>query len=691
MRKRNFFQLTGVMLLFVMALTLSSCGVRHRGDEGISPIEPIAPGANNVGAYPLQGRFSVRRGEVQLRELSASRDGALVMVGTSSRSLYLLGGEGELIWEKTLSSELLQAVMDPERRLLALGTAGGKLIIIDPAQPQLPEEFDFDAPVGILDISRDGERILVGLTPEDKQAEDVLFLLDRQGNKLWQKRVAELLEARIGGNENRIFVNWQKGGEPTISAYSSQGEKLWELQNRSQMALDASGRSLVSVQGKEVLRSDETAVTLGSYTAAGIVNRVIMAETGAFFSILTTDEATQKQELLYFDFAGNKLWSKRLPNDSDVLLSADGQRIIVASWRQYRDDTTQVVIYNQHGEQVNQLDVAGRAQKMALADRADILVLGLEEGIIYFLNIAAGANKRLKTSADTGQQGLQQHYAPVSFVRPAGESLVTLFFHDSEKEHLIPVTRRIKRPRSVIRASIEELIKGALQGSNLSRTIPKNVEIRVSQTEGVVQLNLPAALDEMSGSAFLQGILESLLLTVSQFPTVRQIEFIVEGERRATFGQEGLNIGKAFTPARFGQRQGERLIFLPSRSDSRYYLRAESVLLSALQGEALIEALVRHILTQSSEFYSLQLAGVRIENKTVYLDFTESLHSLLSDSSEAAARAAMLRDALALTISENAPHAKISITVNGKSPEQPEHFLPWEITVSRPFYLNLED
>ena len=691
MRKKILLRMMGIMLLLLLVPVLSSCGVQQTSTGNISPIEPVVPGLENGGAYAVQGRFSVRSGNVQILALSASIDGSLTVVGTSSRSLYLLGEGGGLIWEKNLTSDLSRVVMDPEGRYLAVGTTGGKLLVVKPEQPQLAEEYYFDAPVGILAISPDGERILVGLTPEEQQADDVLLLLDRQGNELWRKSFAELLDAKIVGNDNRVFVNWQEGGESAISAYSDRGEKLWELQQRGHMALDRSGQMLVSAQGNEVQRYSRTAVALGSYTTTGTVNRVVMAETGAFFGVLATDAATQNQDLLYFDAGGNKLWSKRLPNESDVLLSADGLRIIVASWQQYRDDATQVVIYNQRGQQVNLLDVAGRAQKMALADRGDTLALGLEEGSIYFLNIAETTNRQSSLSDETEQRGLLQYYTPASFTLPAGESMFTLFFYDSKTEHLIPVTRRIKRPQSVLRASIEELVRGPLQGSNLNRTIPKDVEILASQSNGIVQLNLPASLNEMSGSTFLSGILDSLLLTVSQFPTVRQIEFTVNGERRATFGQEGLNIGEAFTPMRFGRRPGEQLIFLPSRSDSRYYLRPESVSGGLLQDEALIENLVRHILTQSSQFYTLNLTEVRIENKIVYLDFADSFNNLLADNLEAAARAAMLRDALALTILENAPYANIHITVNGSRPKQPEHFLPWEITVSRPYFLNLEE
>ena len=688
MRKKILLRMIGIMLLLAFTPVFSSCGVQQPAKGDISPIEPVVPGLEIGGVYAVKGRFSVRSGSVQILALSVTSDGTMAVVGTSSRSLYFLGEGGGLIWEKNLTSDFSQAVIDPEGRYLAIGTVGGKLLVVKPNEPQSAKEYYFDAPVGILAVSPDGERILVGLTPEEQTAEDALLLLDRQGNILWQKNFADLLDARTVGDDNRIFVYRRKGGDSIISAYSAEGENLWDLQQHEQMAVDGSGKILVCIQGNEVVRYNQNATMLGSYAIAGTVSRVIMAETGAFYGVLVTDEATRNQDLLYFDADGNKLWSKRLPNSSDVLLSADGLRIVVASWRQYRDDATQIVIYNQWGQQINLLDVAGRAQKMALADRGDTLVLGLEEGSIYYLNIAEEISRQLNQSE---QRGMTQYYTPVSFEIPAGESMFTLFFYDSKAERMIPVTRRIKRPQSVLRASIEELVRGPLQGSYLNRTIPKNVEIQVSQTNGIVQLNLPDSLAEMSGSAFLSGVLDSLLLTVSQFPTVRQIEFTVNGERRADFGQEGLNIGEAFTPMRFGKRPGERLVFLPSRSESRYYLRPESISGVTLHDEALVENLVRYILAESSQLFSLELAAARIENEIVYLDFTDSFNKLLANNMAAAARAAMLRDALALTILENVPYANIHFTVNGTPPLQPEYFLPWQLTVSRPYFLNLEE
>lgn len=688
MRTLKRIQLTGLLILLLTAVTVTSCGMRQTAAG--NPIEPVVPGENGE-SQTLQGRFAAKSNSVKILDLSVTADGSLTAMGTDSRTLYLLEQGGNLLWEKLLSSEAQQIFLDPSGRYLAVGTADGKLLLLRPDQPQNVEEHVLPAPVATLSVSDDGELILVGLTPPESGQANRLLLLDRRGTIVWQEEFETIVSARIAGRDNRIFVHWLTGDEPSIASYTVQGELLWELGKRGQMALDAAGRVLVSARGKDILRYDDTGEELSAYAVAGAVNRLIMAESGAYFSALITDEATQNQELLYFDADGRKLWSKRLPNDSDVLLSDDGERVIVASWRQYRDDATQVFVYNQRGQELNVLEVAGRAQRMALANRAGTLALGLEDGSVYFLNISEPASKPMNATTDNSGREAEKYYTPVSFERVDGESPLVLYFYDDSAEHLIPVTRRVKRTQSVLRASIEELVRGPVQGSNLNRTIPKDAEIQVSHSEGQVNIDLPPSLHEMGGTTFLTGVLDSLLLTVSQFPTVEQIEFTVGGEKSPTFGQEGLTIEEAFVPQRYGRKPGERLLFLPSVSGNRYYLRTKSASFLPLKDQPLIESMVRQIIKQSEDLYPVTLNEVRIENNTVYLDFSESFNRILAGNPEAAARAAMLRDALALTVTENVHYSHIQITVNGSIPMRPLHYQPWELIVSRPFYINQED
>ena len=81
------------------------------------------------------------------------------------------------------------------------------------------------------------------------------------------------------------------------------------------------------------------------------------------------------------------LWQLRLPVDANVIVSADGERIIAASWQQYQEDITSISVYNREGEIIQSLGIAGRVQKMAYANRSNTLVLGLDDGGIYFIEV----------------------------------------------------------------------------------------------------------------------------------------------------------------------------------------------------------------------------------------------------------------------------------------------------------------
>ena len=187
--------------------------------------------------------------------------------------------------------------------------------------------------------------------------------------------------------------------------------------------------------------------------------------------------------------------------------------------------------------------------------------------------------------------------------------------------------------------------------------------------------------------------LDSLLLTVSQFPTVEQIRFTVGGKEKETFGLEGILIDEAYNPQRFGRQHDEQLLFIPTRSGTRMYLLPVTKEFLPLKEKALVEALITHILSESASFLprGVRLKNARLEDNIVYLDFNEVFAELVDDRPEAAARAAILRDAFALSIAENLPYVTMHITVEGKPLLRPADFLPWQLTLSRPYFINLED
>jgi spore germination protein GerM len=645
-----------LIICLTLLLALSGCGRPAVTLKG-TPVEPILPGEDKGEMQALQGRFAVKSADV-LMSLSATSDGTMVAVGSASRTVYLLESDGRLRWERLFNTVPLQTYLEPSGRFMAVGTAGGRVYLFNPDQSVRLEQ-NLGDPVGLLKMSANGELMLAGLYPE-KGASDKVVILDRYGRRLTEMEVENLLDGTIAGPDNRVILNWEAQGETYLGAFTPEGEKIWEVKDRNLLAVSGNGRWLASSSGQQIFYYANDGEKVWSYNAAGVVRKLVFSENGLFLTALVRDEASLKEELLYLNTDGDRLWSKRLPDESELEVSSDGRRVVIASWRQYRDDATQILIYNQRGTEINTLEVAGRVQKMAL--RQDTLVLGLEDGSIYFLNIASPSTGNTAALNQNTDHGLQSFYHPVDFRREKDETLLTLFFYDLNAQALIPVTRRTKWTQTALRSSIEELVRGPVQGSQLQRTIPKDVEIAVALNEGVAVVDLPAALDEMSGTTFLTGALESLLLTISQFPTVEGIRFIVGGKEKETFGQDGLIISNSFAPRRFNRLEGEQLIFLPYQSGSRYYLLPLSYSFLPLKEKALAEALVLQILSKSQDLFpnDIRLKSLWFDGNTAFLNFSGEIAQLTQgEDAEAAAIAAVIRDAIVLSITENLNYTSV--------------------------------
>jgi spore germination protein GerM/outer membrane protein assembly factor BamB len=684
-------QIWTLIILVLLGAVLAGCGKPRLLVQG-RPVEPLVPGEEKGETQALTGRFAVKSSDIQIMDLSVTADGSLAAVGSASRTVYLLERDGKLRWERQLNSLPLQTYLEPAGRFIAVGTAGGRLLIFNTDQT-IRFEQSFGHPVGLLDFSADGEVMLAAVFPEDQTAADKLVVLDRFGRQQWEREFDELFDARFAGPANTLFLNWRERGVNYLGAFTAEGEEHWRVADRYLQAVSEDGRRLVTSSGKQVHLYNNYGEEEWTCATAGTVRRLTFSANGLYLSVLVRDEATNKEELVFLGSSGDRLWSKRLPDDSELLVSQDGRRVIVASWRQYRDDATQIQVYNQRGQEVNTLEVTGRVQRLAL--QADTLVFGLEDGSIFFLNITQPApDKAAGILEQPEKTSPRTYYQPVGFTREKDESLLMLFFYDQNAQALVPVTRRSRLTQSVLRASIEELIRGPVQGSHLQRTIPKDAEIGITLLEGTAVIDLPVSLDGMGGTTFLSGVLDSLLLTVSQFPTVEEVRFTVGGAQKDTFGLDGLLINEAFLPNRLSWPRNGRTIYLPYRSGERYYLLPVAHEFSEVSERELAEAIVQYVLREAADYFpaNTMLRNVSVRDGAVILDFSGELGLLVSSGgTEAAARAALVRDAIALSLAENLPYISIKFLAGSEELKVPPDFPAFELNVTKPYYINQEE
>ncbi|MDD3336246.1 MAG: GerMN domain-containing protein [Eubacteriales bacterium] len=113
-------------------------------------------------------------------------------------------------------------------------------------------------------------------------------------------------------------------------------------------------------------------------------------------------------------------------------------------------------------------------------------------------------------------------------------NLVQLYFPSQTGRLLVPVTRAVFSDADVSTA-ILELAKGPQSASGLERALPENCGVKsVKLSGGVVTVDFSKefkqAMEETDGG---KQAIRAILFTCSQFPGVKKVEVMVDGEKQA--------------------------------------------------------------------------------------------------------------------------------------------------------------
>lgn len=117
-----------------------------------------------------------------------------------------------------------------------------------------------------------------------------------------------------------------------------------------------------------------------------------------------------------------------------------------------------------------------------------------------------------------------------TFSEKAG--LVQLYFPSQTGRLLVPVTRTVFSNTDITTAVLE-LAKGPKDDSGLERALPEGCGIKsVTMKDGTVTLNFSREFKEtMEASDGGAQAVQAILFTCSQFPGVKKVEVLVEGEK----------------------------------------------------------------------------------------------------------------------------------------------------------------
>lgn len=143
--------------------------------------------------------------------------------------------------------------------------------------------------------------------------------------------------------------------------------------------------------------------------------------------------------------------------------------------------------------------------------------------------------KRSKLTFGTDVSGVFSNTAPnPESVETFGEDakLVSLYFPSQTGRLLVPVTRTVYSNADPTTAMLE-LAKGPRDDSGLERALPENCGIRnVTMKDGVVTVDFTKEFTQaMEGSDGGRQAVRAILFTCSQFPGVKKVEVLVEGQK----------------------------------------------------------------------------------------------------------------------------------------------------------------
>lgn len=112
-----------------------------------------------------------------------------------------------------------------------------------------------------------------------------------------------------------------------------------------------------------------------------------------------------------------------------------------------------------------------------------------------------------------------------------GANMVQLYFPSQTGRLLVPVTRAVFSDADPTTAMVE-LAKGPQADSGLERALPQNVGIKsVTMKDGVVTVDFTKEFkDSMDSTDGGKQTIRAILFTCSQFPGVKKVEVLVEGQ-----------------------------------------------------------------------------------------------------------------------------------------------------------------
>ncbi|MFY9412992.1 MAG: GerMN domain-containing protein [Dethiobacteria bacterium] len=674
----HYFLIALLVLIVVAGVAIYSFRTLSLLKQG-EPIEPPTDTEEN-------DLFELWFTSADLFDVSIDRNVTRIIFGNDQKKVSLLDRDRKLLWEKSFPTYPLQTKISACGNYLAVGTEGGGLFFMS-FDSQSWWQQELSDPVYLVELSANGKWVLIGRGAPEQETH-YLELFNQDEIKHWSIPTGPLQKIYLSGeqlNRGKIFYSYQQDDTMVTAAASLTGEILWEIEDAALMAVSRTEDRLALVNENELM----------VYSAQGALlwRRALPAEfktSTVLFNpqnnnLLVYGSDNRVDENLYcFNATGKIIWQKKIAEGALVSFTADGGQIITCSWRYYKEDFSQVVLYDESGTELSCWELGMRVERLLVAANRRYIVLVGEDGYIDVVDL----EKTPAHEKETKEAAAPFYSSVLTRLQPDQTAITLFFFSDTG---FVPVSRLISRTKTPLHAVIEELIRGPSRESCLLRMIPKEaaIEVLFNSESGQLYLELSPELAGISSSAQAKGVLNSFRYTVGCFPEVREIYLTVNQKPVELFG-DGMVLEQPLKPYRWRDP-----LFIPVHIGERYYLvprEARDMQIEQRDLEGMLQAVVRLCRTLYFVPGDLTLLEATGNGDKVTINLNRSLCMLFPEngSTEEQLQAAMILDALYLTAVENSDCHRIEILVDGESWSPPQGYPLLSRTFLKPYYINPE-
>jgi outer membrane protein assembly factor BamB len=251
--------------------------------------------------------------------MSASGSGEILVHAGSH--LYLLAGDGSLLWQRTFDSPL-RAVASAHGLVagLVVGLEDGQVMLLDPQDGAERWSYAFDQPVQAVSVSEGLPGIVVGL------GDGRVTWLDDQGRLLWEQEIGRFVswlavaDVDHDGREDVIA----RSGDNVFRLQGGDGTVVWRTDTSAERLIGAAlGDGVVVATDQRVFQLDATGAEAWSYPLDEVASAVYTAKLDGERGPVEVAVGTVKGGVYVLGADGQLLWQGKGRERVNALHAAD--------------------------------------------------------------------------------------------------------------------------------------------------------------------------------------------------------------------------------------------------------------------------------------------------------------------------------------------------------------------------------